>query len=70
MDYEKIVASSKRYLNNKKDALDRIEHHLKEHPKDYQSKISYILNKSHLEKERRKMAILEYRSKIQKYTED
>lgn len=70
MDYNKMVSSSKKYIDSKEKVLDRAKKHLKEHPKDYQSKISYLLNKSQLEKERRKLNILKYQSKIQKYTEE
>lgn len=70
MDYKKIIASSERYIGSKEDALNRVEKHLQDHPKDYQSKISYLLNQSHLERERRKLSILEYQSKIQQYMED
>lgn len=65
-----MVSSSKKYIDSKEKVLDRAKKHLKEHPKDYQSKISYLLNKSQLEKERRKLNILKYQSKIQKYTEE
>ena len=70
MDYKKIIASSERYIGSKEDALNRVEKHLQDHPKDYQSKISYLLNQSQLERERRKLSILEYKSKIQQYMED
>lgn len=70
MDYNKMVSSSKKYIDSKEKVLDRAKKHLKEHPKDYQSKISYLLNKSQLAKERRKLNILKYQSKIQKYTEE
>lgn len=70
MDYQKMTKSSKRYIDKKERALTRLENHLENHPKDYQSKISLLLNKSQLEKERRNLSMLEYQAKIQRYREE